>query len=120
MPNPKLLSLAEFSRQVYGRATAEPPCPRSPDLLVVALARVAASPATMRSRVLGRLLVALSRDEGDFGSTDIYALDGETLGLAAELVEGRLNGWYSQRDWDEFCTVIEAIDAGAACGGQTT
>jgi len=82
-------------------------------MLSFAVMRVAAAPGTMRSRVLGKLLVALSLDGRiAFGPNDIYALDGETIGLAAELIEGRWAGWWRQEEWDDARGVVEAIDQG--------
>ncbi len=68
----------------------------------------------MQSRVLGKLLVGLSRDGGvTFSTSDIFALDGETLALAAELIEGRHNSWWPQQEWHEVRKAVEAL-AGAA------
>ncbi len=88
-------------------------------MLVQAVRRVTASPATMRSRVLGKLLIGLSQDGGvTFGQVDIYALDAATCGIAAELIEGRHNGWWLQPEWDDVRESIEAMTSTAVHPGQ--
>lgn len=65
----------------------------------------------MSSRVLGKLLIALSQDGGKtFGANEIYALDAETCGIAAEVIEGRHNGWWPQDEWDDVRRIIERVE----------
>lgn len=111
------LQLADFCVQVAIRARSSPPLRRSSAMLAAALARVTASPASMRSRVLGKFLVALSQDGGQvFGPTEIFALDAETCGMAAELMEGRRCGWWSQSEWDEVRRIIQSLEIDTSLG----
>jgi hypothetical protein len=78
------------------RFRAEPPVG---DALAVVLGRIEQNPAFSQSRLLTRLLVALTHREGEFRKAEIAGLDAPTYALAIGLLDAFDAGTSSRDDW---------------------
>jgi len=92
------LSAAQFEERLRhaGRFGARSPIPHP---LAAALSAVERSPACAQSRLLTRLLDALTYERGDFRHADVSALDATALALAIALMDGKAAGAWRREEW---------------------
>jgi hypothetical protein len=75
------------------------------DPLKAAVKKIEQNPAFSQSRLLTRILTALTHERGEFRRAEIATLDAETLFLVITLMDARAAGTSTQDDW------VRAVDA---------
>ena len=70
--------------------------------------RIEANPAYAQSRLLTRILSALTYEQGDFRRAEIAALDAETLAMVIALMDICAAGTSTREQW------LRAVDAALA------
>jgi hypothetical protein len=85
------------------------------DPLDAAVRRIENNPAFSQSRILARLLAALTYEMGEFRRAEISAFDSETLAMAIALMDAHAAGTSTRDDWK--CAVDRAIAALNGVGG---
>ncbi len=83
------------------------------DPLAVALKRIEANPALSQSRLLTRLLVALTYREGEFRRAEIAGLDAPTYALSIGLMDAFGLSGRPLADWVKAVEVARAAELGA-------
>src|SRR5512132_3602031 len=73
--------------------------------LAAAIKRIENSPALAQSRLLARILTALTYQQGEFRRAEVAALDSETLAMVITLMDAHVAGTPSREDW------VRAVDA---------
>jgi hypothetical protein len=76
-----------------------------------AVQKIKENPAFMQSRLLSRLLTALTYGRGEFRRAEASALDSATLGIAITLMNAAHAGTTARDDW---INAVNACDAAAA------
>jgi hypothetical protein len=71
--------------------------------LEAAVRKIAQNPAFTQSRLLARVLAALTYQEGEFRRAEIAAFDSETLAIVITLMDAHAAGTSSREDW--ICAV---------------
>ncbi|HSC96011.1 MAG TPA: hypothetical protein VLC73_13670 [Burkholderiales bacterium] len=69
------------------------------DPLDAAVRRIENNPAFSQSRVLARLLAALTYEMGEFRRAEISAFDSETLAMAIALMDAHAAGTSTREEW---------------------
>lgn len=85
------------------------------DPLDAAVRRIENNPAFSQSRILARLLAALTYEMGEFRRAEISAFDSETLAVALALMDARAAGTSTREEWK--CAVDRVIAALDGVGG---
>lgn len=70
-----------------------------PDPLATARLLVQFNPNTAECRALRKLLKILAMDQGTFQEPEAWLFSGEISGLTAALIDARLEGRYSDEEW---------------------
>ena len=78
--------------------------------LVVAVKTIKDNPAFTQSRLLSRILTALTYERGEFRRAEASALDAATLGLVIALMNAARAGTTAR---DEWINAVTACDAAA-------
>ena len=78
------------------------------DPLAAAVRRIENSPAFTQSRLLTRILAALTYQQGEFRRAEVAALDSETLAMVITLMDTHAAGTSTREDW------VRAVDAANA------
>lgn len=79
--------------------------------LAEAVKRIRENPAFTQSRLLGRMLTALTYQRGEFRRAEASALDRTTLGIVVALMDAAGAGTTAREDW---VNAVSACDAAAA------
>ena len=89
-------------------------CPRAPaiDALGAIVRKIEQNPAFTQSRLLTRILAALTYQEGEFRRAEAAALDADSLAIAITLMDECAAGTCVREDW------IRAVDAARAALGE--
>ncbi|HEY7657150.1 MAG TPA: hypothetical protein VH881_09835 [Burkholderiales bacterium] len=85
------------------------------DPLDAAVRRIENNPAFSQSRILARLLAALTYEMGEFRRAEISAFDSETLAMAIALMDAHAAGTSTRDEWAR--AVDRAIAALNGVGG---
>jgi hypothetical protein len=85
------------------------------DPLDAALKRIEQNPAYSQSRLLARVLAALTYGLGEFRRAEIAAFDSETLSMVICLMDAHAAGTSTREEWER--AVESAMAAQAAAGG---
>jgi hypothetical protein len=83
------------------------------DPLASAVKRIEANPAFSQSRLLTRILVALTYQEGEFRRAEIAALDAETYAMVVTLMDAFGSGTSPRTAWEEAVASARAAELGA-------
>jgi hypothetical protein len=108
----ELLSALEFQEELRragrfcSRAVTEKP-------LDAAIKSVEQNPACAQSRVLTRVLAALTYQSGEFRRADVSALDTTALTLAIALMDACAAGTPPREHWIRATDAAKAAEAGA-------
>lgn len=107
------LSISRFLEELrrvprYGRAQP------IGDPLAAAVRRIENSPAFAQSRLLTRILAALTYQQGEFRRAEVAALDSETLAMVITLMDVRAAGTSTQEDWVHAVDAARVAELGAA------
>ena len=107
----ELLSITQFQDELrrVGRFTPRPPMP---DALVAVVHKIEQNPAYAQSRLLTRILAALTYQEGNFRRAETAALDAGSLAIAITLMDDYAAGACAREDW------IRAVDTARAAQGD--
>ena len=107
-----MLSVSRFLEELrrvarYGRALPVG------DPLAAAVRRIENSPALTQSRLLTRILAALTYQQGEFRRAEVAALDSETLAMVITLMDAHTAGTSSREDWVRAVDATRAAELGA-------
>jgi hypothetical protein len=107
----EVLSAVRFQEELR-RVTRFRVHPPVGDPLDAAVKRIEQHPAYAQSRLLARMLVAISYGRGEFRRAEIAAFDSETLALIMLLIDSHASGASTREEW------VRAVDAATAaqCG----
>jgi hypothetical protein len=105
------LSAVEF-REELQRLAQFRTRPASAGPLAAAVKKIEDNPAYAQSRLLARILTALTYDQGVFRRAEVTALDAETLAIVRSLVEARAAATSPHEEW------VRAVDAASAAQGR--
>ena len=107
----ELLSLVQFQDELrrVGRFTPRPP---TVGVLAVVVLKIQQNPAYMQSRLLTRILAALTYQEGEFRRAEASSLDADSLAMAVTLMDDHAAGTSAREDW------IRAVDSARAAQGE--
>jgi hypothetical protein len=83
------------------------------DPLAAVVRRIENSPAFSQSRLLTRILTALTYQQGEFRRAEVAALDSETLTMVVTLMDARAAGASAQEDWVRAVDAARAAELGA-------
>jgi hypothetical protein len=103
----ELLSAARFQEELRGVPRYRSRIPVG-DPLQVAVKKIADNPAFTQSRLLARMLVALTYQEGEFRRAELATFDSDTLAMVITLMDVHAAGTSSREEW------IRATDAARA------
>ena len=107
------LSAAQFQvalRQVL-RFREQPPVA---DPLATAVKLIEQNPAFAQSRLLTRILVALTYEQGEFRRAEVAALDAGTYAMVIALMDAFGAGTTTRSTWEQAVTTARAAELGAA------
>ncbi len=108
----ELLSPAQFQEELrHVLRFREHPAIADP--LASALERIEKNPAFAQSRLLTRILVALTYQEGAFRRAEIGALDAETFAMVITLMDAFASGASPHAAWEEAVASARAAESGA-------
>ena len=108
----ELLSPAQFQEELrHVLRFREHPAIADP--LASALQRIESNPAFAQSRLLTRILVALTYQEGAFRRAEIGALDAETFAMVITLMDAFASGSSPRSDWEGAVDSARAAEQGA-------
>lgn len=85
------------------------------DPLAAAVRKITQNPAFTQSRLLARMLSALTYQKGEFRRAEVAAFDSETLAMAIALMDAHTAGTSTRDEWK--CAVDRAIAAQDGVGG---
>lgn len=103
----ELLSFARFGEEL--RRIRRLGCPALVGQpLDAAVTKIQKNPAFAQSRLLFRVLTALTYQRGEFRRAEIAAFDSETLAMVTALMDAHASGTPPRGDW------ISAVDAASA------
>lgn len=108
----------QLSAAQFQEALRQVPCyrerPAIGDPLAYAVKRIELNPAFAQSRLLTRILVALTYQEGGFRRAEIGALDAETLAVVITLMDAFASGASSRAEWESAVDSARVAELGAA------
>lgn len=108
----ELLSPAQFQEELrHVLRFREHPVIADP--LASAVERIEANPAFAQSRLLTRILVALTYQEGAFRRAEIGALDAETFAMVITLMDAFASGASPRAAWEDAVASARAAERGA-------
>jgi hypothetical protein len=110
----EFLSVARFLDELR-HVTRFRALPLIGDPLDAAVRRIENNPAFSQSRILTRLLAALTYERGEFRRAEIAAFDSETLAMAIALMDAHAAGTSTREAWKS--AVDRALAAQDGIGG---
>jgi len=90
-------------------------CPRLPagDPLAAAVKKIQQNPAFAQSRLLTRILTALTYQKGEFRRAEAAALDVDTLSIVITLMDICSAGTLAREEWTHAVDAANAAQLGA-------
>ena len=76
--------------------------------LALAVQRIVENPALAQSRLLSRILTALTYERGEFRRAEASAFDTVTLGIVISLMDSARAGTTGREDWVKAVTACDA------------
>ena len=83
------------------------------DPLDAMVRKIEQNPAFTQSRLLTRILAALTYQQGEFRRAEISALDAETLAMVVTLMDVHAAGTSAREDWVRAADAAKAAQLGA-------
>ena len=83
------------------------------DPLEATVRKIEQNPAFTQSRVLTRILAALTYQQGEFRRAEISALDADTLAMVITLMDVHAAGTSTREDWVRAADAAKAAQLGA-------
>jgi hypothetical protein len=108
----ELLSIPRFLEELRRVARFRSGAPIG-DPLDAAVRRIEKNPAFTQSRLLTRILAALTYQQGEFRRAEISALDSETLAMVITLMDAHAAGTSSREEWICAVDLAKAAQLGA-------
>jgi hypothetical protein len=102
------LSLDQFESELRRFTQSRPVVPVAEPLDRV-LKLIEPNPALSRSRLLVRILSALSGRNGEFRYAEVASLDSATISIVVQLMEARRSGGTAEKEW------LRAAEKANAC-----
>jgi hypothetical protein len=93
-----VMSLEEFQAEVRRIARFQPKEPPG-DVLAATVQNVSENPTFSQSRLLHRIVQALTDGRGEFRAAEVSAFDAPTLRLVVALMNAALAGSHTRADW---------------------
>ena len=94
----ELLSAARFQEELRRVARFRPKVPIG-DPLAAAVRKIAQNPAFTQSRLLARILAALTGQKGEFRRAEVAAFDSDTLAMVIALMDAHAAGTSTREEW---------------------
>ncbi|MGH8632551.1 MAG: hypothetical protein ACRET7_00295 [Burkholderiales bacterium] len=110
----ELLSIGRFQEELR-RVTRFRLHPPVGDPLNATVRKIEKNPAFAQSRLLTRLLAALTYERGEFRRAEVAAFDSETLSMVIALMDAHAAGTSTREEW--ICAVDLANAAHLGAGG---
>ena len=108
----ELLSAVQFQDEVRHVIRFREQLPIG-DPLVAAVKRIEQNPAFAQSRLLTRILGALTYQEGEFRRAEVTGLDAETFAMVITLMDAYAAGTFTRTDWTGAVDAARAAELGA-------
>ena len=83
------------------------------DPLEATVRKIEQNPAFTQSRLLTRILAALTYQQGEFRRAEISALDADTLAMVVTLMDVHAAGTSTREEWVRAADAAKAAQAGA-------
>ena len=83
------------------------------DPLASAVTRIERNPAYAQSRLLTRILVSLTYQQGEFRRAELGALDAETFAMVMSLMDAFDAGTFPRETWEEAVAAARVAELGA-------
>lgn len=109
----EFLSVARFQEELR-RAAPRRSSPLIANPLDAAVKKIVENPAFTQSRLLARVLTALTYQQGEFRRAEIAAFDSETLAMVVALMDARAAGASTREAWIGAVEQVNAAQHGAA------
>jgi hypothetical protein len=103
----EMLSAVRFQEELRRVMRYRPPLLVG-DILDAAVRKIEQNPAFAQSRLLTRMLAALTYQQGEFRRAEIAAFDSDTLAMVITLMDTHAAGTSTREDW------VRAVDAAKA------
>jgi hypothetical protein len=103
----ELLSAARFQEELRGVPRYRTRIPVG-DPLQVAVKKISDNPAFTQSRLLARILVALTYQEGEFRRAELATFDSDTHAMVIALMDVHAAGTSSREEWIRATDVARA------------
>ena len=107
-----MLSAVRFQEELRRVTRYRPPLLVG-DPLDAAVRKVEQNPAFTQSRLLTRMLVALTYQQGEFRRAEIAAFDSDTLAMVITLMDVYAAGTSTREDWVRAVEAAKAAQLGA-------
>lgn len=111
----ELLSALQFQEELQRVAHHSRPRPAGESPLAATVKRIEENPAYSQSRLLTRILTALTYRQGEFRRAEIAAFDSETLAMVVALMDAYASGTPAREEWVRAVDAAQAAQSG--CGG---
>ncbi len=108
----ELLSIPRFLEELRNIARYRP-APTLVDPLDAAVKKIEKNPAFTQSRLLTRILAALTYQEGEFRRAEVAALDSDTLAMVITLMNAQAAGTTTREEWVCAVELARAAELGA-------
>ena len=109
----ELLSPVQFQQEVR-RVIRFRSQPMVENPLAEAVTRIEQNPAYVQSRLLTRILTALTFQRGEFRRAEVASLDSETLAMVITLMDAYASGRSAREEWVRAVGAAEAAQLGAS------
>lgn len=83
--------------------------------LAATVKRIEQNPAFAQARLLTRILVALTFQQGEFRRAEITALDAETFAMVIALMDAFDAGTPTRAEWEHAVDAARTAELGAGC-----
>jgi len=103
----ELLSAVRFQEELRRVARYRKSVPVG-DPLDFAVKKVLDNPAFTQSRLLARVVVALSNGEGEFRRAELATFDSDTLGMVITLMDAHAAEICSREEWTRAADAVKA------------
>lgn len=108
----ELLSAAQF-QEALRQVVRFREQPAVVDPLAAAVKRIEQNPAFTQSRLLTRILVALTYQQGEFRRAEVATLDAETYAMVIDLMDAFGLGTAARPAWEQAVAAARAAELGA-------
>ena len=108
----ELLSAIQFQEELRSVIRFRQQSPIG-DPLAAAVDRIERNPAFAQSRLLTRILAALTYQQGEFRRAEVTALDAETFAMVIALMDAYAAGTSPRAEWEHAVKTARVAELGA-------